>query len=100
MSRNVIEKLLYQLCVDRSAKQRFREDAEKMLARYALTDDERRMVLTFDVAAMQRHGVNPMLTMGYWQENAPDRSPVEYMRALNPNAGLADGSVFSGALKQ
>ncbi len=100
MSRNVIEKLLHQLCVDRSAKQRFREDAERMLARYALTDEERRMVLAFDVAALQRHGVNPMLTMGYWQENAPDRSPAQYMRALSPDAGSAGRPLFSAALKQ
>ena len=59
MSRNVIEKLLHQLCVDRGVKERFREDADKLLARYALTDEERRMVLTFDVSALQRHGVNP-----------------------------------------
>lgn len=100
MSRNVIEKLLHQLCVDRGVKQRFREDADKLLARYALTDEERRMVVTFDVAALQSHGVNPMLTMGYWQENAPDRSPVSYMRALHADAGLADQPVYSASLKQ
>lgn len=99
MSRNVLERLLHQLCVDRPTKQRFKDEPEKVLARLALTDDERRMVLSFDVAAMQLHGVNPMLTMGYWQENAADRSPRAYMRALRPD-GCAEGQAFSAALKQ
>lgn len=99
MSRNVLEKLLHQLCVDRSVKQRFKEAPEPLLARYALTDEERHWVCSFDVAALQQHGVNPMLTMGFWQENAPDRSPGAYMRALRPQADPAAPS-FSAALKQ
>lgn len=99
MSRNVLEKLLHQLCVDRPTKQRFKEEPEKLLGRLALSDEEKQMVLTFDVAGMQRLGVNPMLTMGYWQENAQDRSPKAYMRALRPE-GTDEGSTFSAALKQ
>lgn len=99
MSRNVMEKLLHQLCVDRSVKQRFQQDPLKLLERYALTEPERRMVLGFDVKAMQAHGVNPMLTMGFWQENAPDRSPPAYLRALRAGTDV-DGPVFSAALKQ
>lgn len=99
MSRNVLERLLHQLCVDRPTKQRFKEEPEKLLGRLALTEEEKQMVLSFDVAAMQRHGVNPMLTMGYWQENAPNRSPAAYMQALRPDAP-ADGKTFSAALKQ
>lgn len=52
MSRNVVEKLLYQLCVDRSMKQRFKEDSDKLLERYALTEQERHWVQNFDVAAL------------------------------------------------
>jgi hypothetical protein len=99
MSRNVLEKLLHQLCVDRSVKQRFREEADKLLSRYALTEEERQMLLSFDVAALQKHGVNPMLTMGFWQENASDRNPNGYMRALRPD-GDANAHGFSAALKQ
>lgn len=99
MSRNVLERLLHQLCVDRPTKQRFKEDPDKLLGRLALTAEERQMVLAFDVAALQRHGVNPMLTMGYWQENAPDRSPQAYNRALRPE-GSSEGQTFSAALKQ
>lgn len=99
MSRNVVEKLLYQLCIDRSVKQRFKEESDKLLERYALTDEERHWVQTFDVAALQKHGVHPMLTMGFWQENSPNRSPSAYMKALRPESSATE-PVFSAALKQ
>lgn len=97
MSRNVVEKLMHQLCTDRTVKQRFKEDPEGLLARYALTEEERLMVLGFDVAALQQHGVNPMLTLGFWSENAPNRHPAAYMKALR--GANAEGEVFSAALK-
>ncbi|MBS7349720.1 MAG: hypothetical protein KIG95_06135 [Comamonas sp.] len=99
MSRNVMERLLHQLCVERATKQRFKEDPEGLLSRYVLTEDEKRMFLNFDVKAMQAHGANPMLTMGFWQENAPERSPVAYIKALR--GGTDNGQpTFSAALKQ
>lgn len=98
MSRNVLERVLHQLTVDRSAKQRFREDATKFLERFALSDEERTMLLTFDVLRLQQVGVNPMLTMGYWQELSPDRSMRTYMQRLRP---LDEGeAVHVAALKQ
>ena len=103
MSRNVLERLLHQLCVDRTTKQRFKDEGEKLLSRYALTDEERQMVLGFDVAGLQKQGVNAMLTMGFWQENAPNRSPAAYMQALRPHSDMANTAeqpVFSAALKQ
>lgn len=97
MSRNVVERVLYQLCVDRSAKQRFKEDAQAFLARHALTDEERAMIVAFDVKALQEHGVNPMLTMGYWQELSPTRDMRAYMRKLRAVDG--DEAVFSAGIK-
>ncbi|MDO5947044.1 MULTISPECIES: hypothetical protein [Burkholderia cepacia complex] len=98
MSRNVLERVLHQLSVDRAAKQRFREDAEGFLHRFALADDERRMVLDFDVLALQRAGVNPMLTMGFWQELSPERDMRAYMTRLRP---VSDNeAVHVAALKQ
>lgn len=99
MSRNVLELVLHRLCVDRATKQRFREDAAGLLIRFDLTDDERAMLTNFDVAGMQQHGVNPMLTFGFWSENAPDRNPAAYMRALR---GASDNSnyAFSALLKR
>lgn len=97
MSRNVLEKVLWQLSVDRSAKERFRADGERFLSRFALPDDQKKMVLEFDVAELQRLGVNPMLTMGFWQELAPTRSMSAYKRRLG--ASEQQSSAFSAALK-
>lgn len=97
MSRNTLERALYQLCIDRSAKQRFKEDPAKFLERLAMSDAERAMVLDFDVKGLQACGVNPMLTMGYWQELSPQRDMQIYMSKLRD---VKDGeSVFSAALK-
>ena len=97
MSRNLVERVLYQLCVDRSAKQRFKEDPDDFLERYALSDNERLMVREFDVRWLQAYGVNPMLTMGYWQELSPQRDMRVYMSKLRDvDSGSA---VFSASLK-
>lgn len=97
MSRNVLERVLYQLCVDRSAKQRFREDAPLFLSRFAISEEERAMVLAFDVRALQACGVNSMLTMGFWQELSPTRDMRAYMASLRE---VGDGdAVFCAAIK-
>lgn len=99
MSRNVMELVLHRLCVDRAVKHRFREDPAGLLARYELTEVERAMLTSFDVAAMQRHGVNPMLTFGFWSENAADRSSAAYMHALRGDADTTTYA-FSAVLKR
>ena len=89
MSRNVMERLMHKLCVDRNVKQRFKEDLEGLLSRYKLTDAEKEMLRHMDIPAMQAHGVNPMLTLGFWFENSSDPSPVAYMKALKRPSGSA-----------
>lgn len=97
MSRNTLERVLHQLCVDRAAKQRFREDPAAFLERFPLEEHERAMVLGFEVKGLQAHGVSPMLTMGFWQELSPDRSMKTYMQKLG---GAKSGETgFSAALK-
>ncbi|MCX5471534.1 hypothetical protein OSH04_07405 [Alcaligenes sp. A-TC2] len=98
MSRNVLERVLHQLTVDRAAKQRFREDAPGFLRRFALSEEERRMLCEFDVLGLQQVGVNPMLTMGFWQELSPERDMRAYMRKLRPVGAIEP--LHSAALKQ
>lgn len=98
MSRNVLERVLHQLSVDRSAKQRFRDDPEAFLQRFALTEAERAMLIGFDVLGLQQAGVNPMLTMGFWQELSPERDMRAYMKKLRPVG--ASEALHSAALKQ
>lgn len=97
MSRNLLEKALWLLSVDRTSKKRFREDAAGFLERLTLSDEERRWVLEFDVGALQRAGVNPMLTMGYWQELGPTRDMRVYKERLGASGD--ELSSFSAALK-
>lgn len=97
MSRNVLERVLWHLSVERPAKERFREDPEGFLSRFDLSAEEKAMVLNFDVQGMQQIGVNAMLTMGFWQEMAPNRS----MRIYKEKLGASDQQTagFSAALK-
>ena len=97
MSRNVLERVLWQLSVERAAKERFRDDARKFLARFDLSDEEKRMVVEFDVGALQCLGVNPMLTMGFWQELSPSRDMALYKERLG--ATDEQRAAFSAALK-
>ena len=98
MSRNVLERVLWHLSVERLSKDRFKEDPERYLSRFDLTDQEKQMVLTFDVAALQAMGVNPMLTMGFWQELSPNRSMRLYKEKLGAEADQIN--TFSAALKE
>ncbi len=97
MSRNTLERVLWQLSVERSAKEKFREDPHLFLSRFALSEEEVQMVAGFDVAALQRIGVNPMLTMGFWQELSPNRSMKQYKGLLGATDEHSAG--FSAALK-
>jgi protocatechuate 4,5-dioxygenase alpha chain len=82
MSRDSLERVLWTLCVDRSAKARFREDAAAYLERFALSAEETRMVVAFDVKGLQGYGVSPLLTMGFWSVLAPDRNMALYNQRL------------------
>lgn len=97
MSRNLLERALWQLSVDRASKERFREDPRGFLGRFALSEEEVEMVVGFDVAGLQAVGVNPMLTMGFWQELAPQRSMSLYKQRLG--ATDEQRAAFSAALK-
>jgi hypothetical protein len=67
MSRTMLEKVLYDLSVDRQAKKAFRDDPRALLATYRLTDEEIELICAFDLHVLRERGVNPMLLMGYWQ---------------------------------
>ena len=96
MSRNVLERVLWHLSVERPAKERFREDPAAYLSRFDLSDEEKEWVMGFDVKAMQDAGVNAMLTMGFWQEMAPKRSMRLYKERLGADSQTTG---FSAALK-
>lgn len=93
MKRDVIERILWNLSVDRFSKMKFQEDPKKFLSRFAVDADDIEKILSFDVLALQEMGVNPMLTMGYWIEMSPEKS----MKVYNQKLGF-DGE-FSASIK-
>ncbi len=83
MSRNGLEVVLYELGTRREARTSFAQDASAFLARYRLSAEEAGMVESFDVAGLQRCGVSPLLTYGYWMMNEPGRSRSAYLARLS-----------------
>ena len=83
MSVNVLEKILWDLSVDRDSKKRFAADPQSFVSRYLLDEREQQMVLNFDVKAMAAAGVSTMLTMGYWMQVEGSRDMDEYLRRMS-----------------
>jgi hypothetical protein len=61
MSLHAVERLLYELNRDPAKVAEFREHPERLLERYALTEEERGWLVGRDVLALYRHGVHPLL---------------------------------------
>lgn len=92
MSTGRLEKLLYDLAIDRGTKERFRSDPAALLARLHLTDMERDMVLRFDVRGLADRGINVMLLMGYWMELEGSRDLRGYVARMNQPALCGEAS--------
>lgn len=86
MQRDVIERVLWNLSIDRFSKLKFKDDPKKFLARFTLDQDSVDAILNFDVQLLQEVGVNPMLTLGYWIEMSPSQNVSEYNQKLGSTA--------------
>jgi len=103
MSLTMLERVLYDLNVDRAAKQAFREDPAALLARYRLTEDEVGLIRDFDLHELAARGVNPMLLMGFWQLSRQDlraylrriASPLSRQAPDDTSVGNSDGTDHS-----
>lgn len=89
MKRDVLERILWSLSVDRFSKEKFKEDPHKFLSRFPVDDDDVEMILSFDVKKLQEMGVNSMLTMGYWIEMSPDKSMMTYNKKLGSTSSYS-----------
>lgn len=87
MTTHALELALHDLGVKRAARESFSQDAAAFLAKYRLDTDEVREVCCFDVAALQRRGVSPLLTLGFWMTNEPGRSRAQYLERLRAQVG-------------
>ncbi len=80
MSRNTLEKVLYDLSTSGANKKKFAEDADKFLSRYQLTDDERALIRDYKVRDLADLGVNTMLTWGFWLQAG--KSNRDYLKIM------------------
>ena len=65
MSLYYVQKLLYQLNRDPSARQRYENDFDGLLRDYELTHEEREAIVTGDIGRLYVMGVNGQLLMHY-----------------------------------
>lgn len=80
MSRNTLEKVLYDLSTSGANKKKFAEDADKFLSRYQLSDDERALIRDYKVRDLADLGVNTMLTWGFWLQAG--KSNRDYLKIM------------------
>lgn len=86
MSTNTIEKVLYDLSVNKELRTCFKNDADSVLARYPLAPGEGFLIKEQQVARMKEQGVNPMLTMGFWMMMKGPQALGEYLAAMRNSA--------------
>ena len=79
MSTHAMESVLYDLGVKREARTAFGEDAAAFLKRYGVDAREAAMISGFDMAALLKAGVSPLLTYGFWMMNAPVKIRAAYL---------------------
>lgn len=80
MSRNSLEKVLYDLSTSGANKKLFAADADKFLGRYQLDGEERDLIKNYNVREIAARGVNYMLTWGFWLQSG--RGQRDYLEAM------------------
>jgi len=80
MSRDALEKVLYDLSTSGANKKAFAEDCGRFLARYQLNEEERALVRGYRVRELADLGVNTMLTWGFWLQAG--KSNADYLRRM------------------
>lgn len=82
MSIGGLEHLLYDLGSSGRTRQAFGSEPEAFLSRYRLDEEERKMVLEEDVAALFERGLNPMLLMGFYMGLHGAASLGDYLKKM------------------
>jgi protocatechuate 4,5-dioxygenase alpha chain len=83
MTVNAIEKALWLASSNPAEAQRFREDAQSFMRTFRIDEEERALLTSWDVAAMEDRGVNPMvMMMGFMAVRGPS-AMMEYLTKIN-----------------
>jgi hypothetical protein len=93
MSIHAVEKLLYEICNSGERADQFRNQPEALLARAALTAQERNLIGKLDVQGLTDYKVNPMLIMTTWNTlKGPDQMGAYLGRLNAPRSDVAQGA--------
>ncbi len=80
MSLYQVQKLLFNLHNNLSLRAQYASDPVKVMADYSLTDDEKGALLSKDMRALYRMGVNPWLLLQY--ANISGVETRDYLRQI------------------
>jgi protocatechuate 4,5-dioxygenase alpha chain len=83
VSNFAIEKLLWQACSNPADAGAFRAEPEAYLKAFRIDDEERALLLDWDVAGLADRGVNPMLLMMSFNAVAGKGDMMEYVMKIN-----------------
>ncbi|KUJ69507.1 hypothetical protein ACZ90_11555 [Streptomyces albus subsp. albus] len=90
MSGESVETALYEIGTQRGSRRAFAEDPEAFLARYRLTDAERRALAARDLwYLLHTARANPMAVWGFWLAGGGD--PAAYAERVREPAGPGTG---------
>lgn len=83
MTYFAIEQALWGISQDAASASAFKEDALAYLARFNLTEAERRDIREFNVRALADAGVAPLLIMQSWNATEGPDNIGEYLDRMN-----------------
>ena len=89
MSTNAIEKALWQALSNPKEMQRLCEDAQAYLKDFNLDEEERALLLSWDVAEVVSRGVNPLLLVSAYTAVRGMETMGEYIMKINQPCGAA-----------
>ena len=83
MSNFAIEKLLWQAFNNPADAGTFRAEPESYLSAFRIDDEERALLLDWDVAGLADRGVNPMVLMMAFNAVAGTGDMMDYINRIN-----------------
>ena len=89
MSNFAVEKLLWQASVNPVEAGAFRSDPGGYLGQFRIDEDERALLLDWDVAGLADRGVNPMVLMMAYNAVAGTGDMMDYINKINRPRGCA-----------
>ena len=83
MSTNSIEKALWEALSDPKEMDRLRADAQGYLSEFNISDEERDLILNWDVEEIVARDVSPLLLLSVFSGVKGPRQMPEYLEKIN-----------------